>query len=338
LNLDDLEIKSIIGRGSFGEVSLVQNRTNGLHYALKAMRKTVIVKSLMVKNIQVERKIMLQLFHPNILQCACTFKDVKSIYFLLEYCGGGDLFLALREIGTLTKEQCKFFASGMILGLDYIHKTLIIHRDIKPENLLLDSHGYVKIADFGSAKEGGFAVSMVGTCEYLAPEVVLGRKYSYAVDWWSCGVVMYECICGPLPFASQKNAVEYCRKVTTEDLKFPAHVKDIAARTLLKGMLEKRPELRLACHSVGAADLFSHPYFDEYPWDSVMTRQLTAPYIPNVDAISQKLEAVEADRALTHDESEDKSDAESDKSSEESSDFGDPEPGRQRPRAWDADF
>ena len=125
---------------------------------------------------------------------------------------------------------------------------------------------------------------------------------------------MYECICGPLPFASQQNSVEYCRKVTTEDLKFPQHVKDIAARNLLKGLLEKRPELRLACHSVGALDLVSHPYFDEYPWDSVMTRQMAAPYVPNASKLSERLEAVSADRGGPDD-----SGAESDGSSSASS-------------------
>jgi cGMP-dependent protein kinase len=286
VKLGDLTTLWIIGQGSFGSVRLVESKISRARYALKCIRKNHVVETGQQKNVQTERKILLQLFHPCIVQFVRTFKDEDYIYFLMEFLGGGDLFTAIREIGMLTTPQCHFYSGSVILAIDYVHKCRLMYRDLKPENVLLDDQGFVKLVDFGTAKEGLSSYTLVGTPEYLAPEVILGKGYTFAADWWSTGVMMYEFICGPLPFRSRSgDQIELCRAILEADVKFPSYVKDSAARTILKGLLERRVEQRLASGSMGAVDLMEHPYFRTFDWDAVVSRQLAVPYQPDLEKI-----------------------------------------------------
>jgi cGMP-dependent protein kinase 1 len=103
----------------------------------------------------------------------------------------------------LTRAQSQFYSSSILLALEYLHDRKIIYRDLKPENVLLDSDGRTKLTDFGCSKAADRTYTIVGTPEYLAPEIILGRGYTNLVDFWSLGVVMYEFECGPLPFGSE---------------------------------------------------------------------------------------------------------------------------------------
>merc|ERR1740138_388537 len=99
------------------------------------------------------------------------------------------MFYAIREIGNLSKEQSQFFGGCIILAMKYLHGRNIMYRDLKPENVLLDFQGRAKLADFGCCKQDLLSSTLTGTPEYVAPEMILGRPYSCAVDWWSLGVI-----------------------------------------------------------------------------------------------------------------------------------------------------
>jgi cGMP-dependent protein kinase len=286
VKLTDLDNIWIVGEGSFGSVRLVQHKGTKARYALKCILKKHVVDTGQQKNVQIERKILLQLFHPCIVQFVKTYKDEDTIYFLMEFLGGGDLFTAIREIGMLTKSQAQFYAGSVILAIEYVHKCRLMYRDLKPENVLLDEQGFVKLVDFGTAKEGLSSYTLVGTPEYLAPEVILGKGYTCSADWWSTGVMMYEFICGPLPFRSRSgDQVELCRAILEAEVKFPSYVKDSTARAILKGLLERGVERRLASGSMGALDLREHPYFQGFDWDAVVSRTLVVPYKPDLTKI-----------------------------------------------------
>jgi cGMP-dependent protein kinase len=288
VEMTDLTAHWIIGQGSFGEVRLVEHKTTGSRYALKCIRKTHIVETGQQKNVQMERKILNQLYHPCIVQSVRTMKDDIYVYFLMEFLGGGDLFTAIREIGMLTTPQAQFYSGSVIHAIEYVHKCRLMYRDLKPENVLLDDEGYVKLVDFGTAKEGLSSFTLVGTPEYLSPEVILGKGYTYAADWWSCGVMMYEFICGPLPFRSKSgDQIELCRAILEAEVKFPSYVKDTNARSILKGLLERRVEQRLASGSMGGLDLMEHPYFKGFDWDGVLSRTLPVPYVPDLVKIRE---------------------------------------------------
>jgi cGMP-dependent protein kinase len=201
IQMEDLRLKAVVGRGSFGIVKLVYHKDDEKkEYALKCVGKAKVVKQGQQKSVCVERDINAACYHPCIMQFIKTFQDSRNIYFLTEFLGGGDMFYAIREIGNLTKEQTQFFSASIMLALEYLHARTIMYRDLKPENVLLDLKGNAKLVDVGCCKRALRTNTLVGTPEYFAPEVILGKGYTCAIDWWALGVMMHEFIVGPLPF------------------------------------------------------------------------------------------------------------------------------------------
>lgn len=132
-----------------------------------------------------------------------AFQNESSLYFLLEYCPGGELFNLL-SMKRLKEEHVKFYAVQIILGLKYLHERNIIYRDLKPENIVIDKDGYVKLTDFGLSKLGMSeetkTYSVCGTPEYLAPEILRKEGHNKNVDWWTLGCIVYEMIFNRPPF------------------------------------------------------------------------------------------------------------------------------------------
>jgi cGMP-dependent protein kinase len=123
-----------------------------------------------------------------IMKLVKTFKDQCRVYFLGEYVLGLDLFDALRKLGTLSDRDTKFYTACLLLALEHLSERNIIHRDLKPENVILDEDGYTKIIDFGAAKiVSGRTFTILGTPHYMAPEIVLGKGYTFSTDIWSLG-------------------------------------------------------------------------------------------------------------------------------------------------------
>jgi cGMP-dependent protein kinase len=126
----------------------------------------------------------------------------------MEYVKGFELFDIIREIGILSKGIGRFYMSSLVLSIEYLHLKNIIYRDLKPENVMVENDGHLKLIDMGTAKKltsnkGFRTFTMIGTPHYMAPEVMQGKGYSFAADIWSLGVVMYEFLCGELPFANK---------------------------------------------------------------------------------------------------------------------------------------
>ena len=123
----------------------------------------------------------------------------------MDYIKGKELFSVIREIGILNKEQAQFYIASILLAVDYLHERKIIFRDIKPENIMVLENGYIKLIDFGTAKVlKEKTKSIIGTPQYMAPEVVLGDEYSFEIDYWSIGVCLYEFCCGIYPFGENE--------------------------------------------------------------------------------------------------------------------------------------
>lgn len=127
------------------------------------------------------------------------------MYLVMDFINGGELFYHLQIAERFNEERARFYTAEIILALDYLHKAGIVYRDVKPENILIDSEGHVKLTDFGLSKgglndNGGMTESFCGTTEYLAPEIIKDKSYSYSVDWYSLGLVLYEMLTGSNPF------------------------------------------------------------------------------------------------------------------------------------------
>ena len=205
IQLEDLYFYKSLGVGTYGLVSLVKNKKNNYFYAIKNIATKQIKASKLMNSIELEKSILLRVDHPFIVKLVKTLKDEKYIYYLMDYLKGKELFSVIRDIGLLNKEQAQFYIASIILAVNYLHQKKIIFRDIKPENIMVLENGYIKLIDFGTAKElRDKTNSIIGTPHYMAPEVILGDLYSFEIDYWSIGICLYEFCCGILPFGDNE--------------------------------------------------------------------------------------------------------------------------------------
>jgi len=253
----------------------------GEEFALKRMNKSTILELEAYAATMLEREILRECCHPLIVRLVASFQDQQNVYLLMEKLEGGDLFTAIRTIGVLNEEHTLFFSASIALALEYVHSRGVIYRDLKPENIMLDFEGFVKLVDFGSCSKKTRTYTFIGTPEYLAPEVVLGNSYGKAVDWWAMGVIMYEMICGPLPFGENStDPMETFREVLEKPLDVPTKV-SAEARDILEGFLERQPEQRLGSSSFHSKnEVRVHPFFDGLQWDAILERSTLPPFRP----------------------------------------------------------
>jgi len=300
IKMDDLHLKAVVGRGSFGIVKLVFHKDDKRKsYALKCVSKKQVVRQGQQKSIAIERDINAQCYHPCIMQFIKTFQDSKNVYFLTEFLGGGDLFYAIREIGNLTKEQAQFYGGSIALALEYLHARSIMYRDLKPENVLLDFEGNAKLVDFGCCKKALRTNTLVGTPEYFAPETILGKGYTCAIDWWALGVMMHEFIVGPLPFGREtEDQLDLFREILEAPLQFPNYVADTTSISMITGLLERTPELRIGASKLGAKEVKSHPYFGGFNWDGLVGRFLKPAWSPNLKKLQSQWEMHENEKVF----------------------------------------
>ncbi|XP_028327610.1 serine/threonine-protein kinase Sgk2b isoform X2 [Gouania willdenowi] len=279
----DFDYFKVIGRGSFGKVLLAKHRKQGRYYAVKVLQKQFIIQR-KEKHVMVERSVLMKgLQHPFLVGLHFSFQTPNTLYFVLDYMNGGELFYHLQRQGSFSEARAAFYAAEMAAALGYLHSLNIVYRDLKPENILLDRHGHVRLTDFGLCKEG-VAVGDVmhtfcGTPEYLAPEVLQGHPYSPAVDWWGLGAVLFEMICGLPPFYSH-DRVKMFENILHAPLRLKSEVSE-AACSLLEGLLERDVSKRLGQHR-DILELQEHPFFASMKWDDLVARNLTPPFIPQV--------------------------------------------------------
>jgi serum/glucocorticoid-regulated kinase 2 len=201
--LSDFEIKKMVGKGTFGKVFMVENVNTGNQYAMKCIRKDIILENEQMENIQLEKDILYTINHPFLVNMEFVFQNEFRIYFLMKFVRGGELFRHLVEVRMFPENQAKFFAAQVAMALAHLHSKKIIYRDLKPENVLVNEDGYLLVADFGLAKfvkQGELANSFCGTAEYLAPEMLIGNGHDFTVDWWALGILIFEMIVGIPPF------------------------------------------------------------------------------------------------------------------------------------------
>ncbi|OBT75874.1 hypothetical protein VF21_04414 [Pseudogymnoascus sp. 05NY08] len=173
-HLGMFEIGRPLGKGKFGRVYLVRERSSGFICALKVMHKDEIKSNGVEKQVQREVEIQCNLRHPNILQLYSHFHDSKRIFLILEFAKRGELYKHLRREGRFPEWKAATYIAQMASALKFLHRKHVLHRDIKPENILVGIHGELKIADFGWSVHApsNRRTTMCGTMDYLAPEIV----------------------------------------------------------------------------------------------------------------------------------------------------------------------
>ena len=169
-------IGDTLGTGTFGRVRLVSYHhpplsAKPLHFALKMLKKSEILRLKQVEHIKAEKAILSRICHPFIVNLFTAFQDERYLYMLMEYVIGGELFSQLRKVGRFSNDTARFYAAEIVLALQYLHLKDIVYRDLKPENLLIDREGHIKITDFGFAKiVEDRTWTLCGTPEYLGPQ------------------------------------------------------------------------------------------------------------------------------------------------------------------------
>jgi p70 ribosomal S6 kinase len=252
----DFELLKVIGMGAFGKVLQVRNKYSGQVLAMKVISKRLLQrKTGYVENIRAERDILTRVRHPFVVSMHCSFQTSEKLFIIMDFLAGGELFLRLGREGIFLEKTAAFYLAEIILALDHLHTHGILHRDLKPENILLGSDGHVCLTDFGLAKDfsgqGGFndteddarALTVCGTQEYMAPEMIARKGYGRAADYWSLGCIAYEMLKGLPPFQSKLGAKDLFRKIMTERVKMPEGSSAPACK-LLKGLLNRNAQAR----------------------------------------------------------------------------------------------
>ncbi|KAI8147876.1 kinase-like domain-containing protein [Fennellomyces sp. T-0311] len=275
---DDFDRLCVLGRGAFGKVLLVKHRTSKTLYAMKTLKKASLV--LHVNNIKTERQILEQVRHPFIVQLYYAFQTSAELHMILEYAVGGELFRYLDQEGMFSEPMACFYASELILALSHLHSLGIVYRDLKPENCLLDQKGHILLTDFGLSKVSldGKTNTICGTAEYMAPEVLAGLQYDYAVDWWSLGILIYDMLTGSPPFKGS-NRQKTIDTIMSKKPVMPYYFTN-EAKSLLNGLLRKNPHVRLG--SKGAEAIHKHRFFRKTNWTTLAERRVDPPIVPVV--------------------------------------------------------
>ena len=280
IQLDELENIKLLGRGSYGFVNLVRNKNNRQLYAVKALDLMQIKEENILKRVESEKNLLLRMDHPFIAKAVNYIKNNVYLFYIMEYVRGKELFDVMREINLLNKQQTQFYGASILEVINYLHKQRIIYRDLKPENIMIKENGYIKFIDFGTVKElRDRTTTFVGTYSYMAPEIFRGTGYSFQIDMWSLGIMMYEFLCGKLPFGDkldedEDDAMKYYDALMKENLTFPSFIKDNDFKDLIQKMLVKDPSKRLDKYS----KIKEHPYFQDFDWERLISLDLPAPY------------------------------------------------------------
>jgi len=282
--LADFDMLHTLGTGTFGRVRLCTcKKTNNTVYAMKILLKTEVIRLKQQEHIRSERKILAAVDHPFIVNMYRTFQDATSVHMLLEYVNGGEVFSHLRNAGRFSKEFTKFYIGQIVLVLQYLHERQIVYRDLKPENLLIAQTGYLKITDFGFAKElKEDTWTLCGTPEYLAPEIIQSKGHGLGVDWWAMGILMFEMLCGYPPFYDE-NPFGIYQKILIGKIDFPKHF-DEYGKDLVKRLLTADKTKRLGCIAGGASDVRRHKFFRGVDWHGLAGQQIQAPIVPEVES------------------------------------------------------
>ncbi|XP_005381155.1 PREDICTED: serine/threonine-protein kinase N1 isoform X6 [Chinchilla lanigera] len=270
LTLEDFKFLAVLGRGHFGKVLLSEFRASGELFAIKALKKGDIVARDEVESLMCEKRILAAVTsagHPFLVNLFGCFQTPEHVCFVMEYSAGGDLMLHIHS-DVFSEPRAIFYSACVVLGLQFLHEHKIVYRDLKLDNLLLDTEGYVKIADFGLCKEGmGYGdrtSTFCGTPEFLAPEVLTDTSYTRAVDWWGLGVLLYEMLVGESPFPGDDEE-EVFDSIVNDEVRYPRFL-SAEAIGIMRRLLRRNPERRLGSSERDAEDVKKQPFFRVRPW------------------------------------------------------------------------
>ena len=283
--ISDFEFVKRISRGAFARVFLAKKKSTKDIFAIKVTPKSSLKEKNQVKRVLAEKDILLQFSNPHIVTFYYSIIGKNNLYLVMEYLPGGDLYSLLQNIGSMDEDTAKVYSYQILQALKYLREKGIIHRDLKPDNILIAKNGDIKLTDFGlsyigimnrSSSNDGFignsnsndnivqSSSLVGTPDYIAPEIILNRPHSFSADLWSLGVMIFEFVYGFPPFHG-KTEKDTHAKIISGRFAFPKveDEDDIVISDELKDLITKllvlNPDERIGASNID--ELLNHPWF-----------------------------------------------------------------------------
>ncbi|KAF4516850.1 hypothetical protein B566_EDAN006245 [Ephemera danica] len=288
IGLEDFHFLKVLGKGSFGKVMLAEKKNSDEVYAVKVLKKDVIIQDDDVDCTMTEKRILaLAAKHPFLTALHSCFQTKDRLFFVMEYVNGGDLMFQIQRARKFDEPRARFYAAEVTLALQFLHKHGVVYRDLKLDNILLDNEGHCKLADFGMCKEG------------ISDGILQELDYGASVDWWALGVLMYEMMAGQPPFEAD-NEDDLFESILHDDVLYPVWLSKEAV-SILKGFMTKNPAKRLGCvTSQGTeAAIKVHPFFRDMDWEALEARRVKPPFKPK---IKSKKDAMNFDAEFTKEE------------------------------------
>uniref|UniRef100_A0A3B5L9N9 Protein kinase C n=1 Tax=Xiphophorus couchianus TaxID=32473 RepID=A0A3B5L9N9_9TELE len=285
--LEDFNFIKVLGKGSFGKVMLGELKGTDEVYAVKVLKKDVILQDDDVDCTMTEKRILaLARRHPYLTQLYCCFQTRDRLFFVMEYVNGGDLMFQIQRSRKFDESRSRFYAAEVTSALMFLHRNGVIYRDLKLDNILLDAEGHCKLADFGMCKEGIIngvtTTTFCGTPDYIAPEILQELEYGASVDWWALGVLMYEMMAGQPPFEAD-NEDDLFESILHDDVLYPVWLSKEAV-SILRSFMTKNPVKRLGCVVTQGCEeaIKTHSFFREIDWVLLEQRKVKPPFKPRI--------------------------------------------------------
>ena len=290
--LDDFNFICCIGKGKNSKTFIAKSEKYGVVYAVKISDKEKLLLNEAVESLKTEKKILSSFITniKSIVQMTYCFQTFDKIFFAYPFYRGGDLLNHLEKNGGNFRENedlIFFYICQLIVFLNKIHEGKIIYRNLKPENIVLDDNGNIKIIDFSKGKmltfDGERGLSLVGTPEYMPPEIILGKGQGYAVDYWMLGILIYYMYYGYTPFEDD-NIERIYEKILYTNAKFEPGIRiNDDLKNLIIGLLEKDDSKRLNDDSIKNCDYIKKRISEENFWKKVENYEVKCPLKPNIN-------------------------------------------------------
>ncbi|CAP21675.1 Protein CBG00206 [Caenorhabditis briggsae] len=278
VQMREIEFKcfALLGKGGYGKVYLAYVHGRTKYYAIKEVRKDIIVSKNKLKYVKNEFHVFKQLDSVFFPKFYAAFTNEKYLMFVMENVEGGSMRQLLERQGRLDQHEAKFYAAELFVGICYLHDNNIAHRDLKCENLLLTANGHLKICDFGLAKpnmtENTLCTEFCGTLLMLAPEVLQGLAYTRSTDWYAFGLILAEMFIGrsPMFLGDRKSTKQFIIEMPFDKLalpEMPFFAKNLANKLVTDRRKRLKPE-----------QIANDQFFVGTDWNNVRLQLIPPPF------------------------------------------------------------
>jgi len=323
VSIHDFTIIKPISRGAYGRVFLCKKKDTGDIYAIKVLKKGDIIRKNQEDSIFTERNALVRAQHPFIVNLFYAFQSQDYVYITMEYLPGGDLSSLLEGLTYFEEPMVRAYIAEVVIVVEYLHSIGIVHRDLKPSNILIKADGHIKLTDFGLSKigvwenqphgvqqgplndlstsgsnmiDGGSdaedlhyapagGTRILGTPDYLSPEVLLGHSAGFSADWWAVGVMTFQLLTGATPYGDATPEAVFENILAQERYQWPSPQPIVSdeAKEFVERMLQYNPKDRLG--TKGAKEIKVHPFFDSIEWDQVLTADMSMFFVPKLHGL-----------------------------------------------------